>query len=40
VPEKDVRLDTPIKTVGAHVVKIHIHGERFADVTVNVNAQA
>jgi large subunit ribosomal protein L9 len=40
VPEKDVRLDAPIKTVGAHAVKVHIHGERFAEVTVNVNAEA
>jgi large subunit ribosomal protein L9 len=36
VEEKDVRLDAPLKTLGAHVVKIHVHGERSADVTVNV----
>lgn len=38
--EKDVRLDAPIKTVGAHAVKLHVHGERFADITVNVNREA
>jgi large subunit ribosomal protein L9 len=37
--EKDVRLDAPIKTVCSHPVKVHVHGERFAEVTVNVNAQ-
>lgn len=37
VAEKDVRLDTPIKEVGMHTVKIHVHGERFAEITVNVN---
>ncbi|MCC7012642.1 MAG: 50S ribosomal protein L9 [Planctomycetes bacterium] len=37
--EKDVRLDAPIKTIGAHAVKIHVHGERFADITINVNKE-
>ncbi len=36
VAEKDVRLDAPIKTVGLHGVKLHVHGERFAEITVNV----
>lgn len=40
IPEKDIRMETPIKAVGAHVVKIHVHGERFAEITVNVNAEA
>jgi len=36
VDEKNVRLDTPLKTVGEHKVKIHVHGERHAEITVNV----
>jgi large subunit ribosomal protein L9 len=38
--EKDVRIDAPIKTVGAHAIKLHVHGDRYADVTVNVNKEA
>ena len=37
--EKSVRLDTPIKQVGAHAVKIHVHGDRFAEVQVIVDAE-
>ena len=40
VAEKDVRLDAPLKTVGVHAVKIHVHGESFAQVTVEVAAEA
>lgn len=40
IAEKDVRLDAPIKTVGAHAVKLHVHGERFAEITVNVIKEA
>jgi large subunit ribosomal protein L9 len=40
VDEKHVRLDAPLKTVGEHTVKIHVHGERFAEVKVNVTASA
>lgn len=39
IPEKDVRLEAPIKSVGAHAVKLHVHGERFAEITVNVTAE-
>ncbi len=38
--EKDVRLDTPIKTVGAHALKVHVHSDKHADITVNVNKEA
>lgn len=38
--EKAVRLDTPIKEVGTFPVKIHVQGERFADVTVIVEKSA
>ena len=38
--EKDVRLDAPIKALGTHAVKVHVHGERFAEITVNVNREA
>jgi len=38
--EKAVRLDAPIKTVGNHPVKLHVHGEHFAEILVVVEAQA
>lgn len=38
--EKDVRLDAPIKDVGTHLVKIHVHGERTAEVKLVVEAEA
>lgn len=40
VTEKDVRLDTPIKAVGAHTVKLHVFGDRYVDVQVVVTADA
>jgi len=40
VAEKDIRLETPLKTVGTHVVRIHVHGEVFAEVRVEVEAEA
>ena len=36
VDEKNVRLDAPLKTVGEHKVKIHVHGDRHAEIVVNV----
>ena len=39
VQEKDVRLDAPIKTVGTHTVRVHVHAERFAEVTVEVERE-
>ena len=40
VDEKDVRLDEPIKTVGAHEVPIHVHGEHYAGVQLMVEAES
>lgn len=37
--EKHVRMDAPLKTVGKHAVKVHVHGDRTADVTVVVEAE-
>ena len=37
--EKALRIDTPIRTVGAHTVRLHIHGEHHADVSIVVTAQ-
>jgi large subunit ribosomal protein L9 len=37
--EKDVRME-PIKELGTHPVKIHVHGDRFAEVKVVVEAEA
>jgi large subunit ribosomal protein L9 len=39
VEEKDVRLEAPIKTVGTHVVRVHVHGERYAEVEVVVERE-
>jgi large subunit ribosomal protein L9 len=36
VEEKHIRLDAPIKTLGLHRVRIHVHGERFAEISVDV----
>jgi large subunit ribosomal protein L9 len=41
VDEKAVRLaEGPLKTVGEHKVRVHIHGEHFAEITVVVEAEA
>ena len=40
VLESDVRLAGPIKTVGTHAVRIHVHGETFAEIRVEVEAEA
>jgi large subunit ribosomal protein L9 len=36
--EKAVRME-PIKEVGTHPVKVHVHGDRFAEVKVVVEAE-
>lgn len=40
VEEKNVRLEAPLKTVGEHLVKIHVHRDRTAEVKVVVKAEA
>jgi large subunit ribosomal protein L9 len=37
--EKAIRLDAPIKEVGTHPVKVHVHGDAFAEVKVVVEAE-
>ena len=37
--ENDVRLEAPIKQVGAHSVRVHVHGERFAEISVTVSPE-
>ena len=39
VDEKDVRLEAPIKTVGTYTARVHIHGDRFAEVEVAVERE-
>ncbi len=39
VDEKDVRLATPIKTVGEHPVQVHVHGDLSGSVTVIVEPE-
>lgn len=36
VEERNVRLEAPLKTIGDHKVKLHVHGERFAEILVKV----
>jgi large subunit ribosomal protein L9 len=36
--EKAVRME-PIKEVGTHAVKVHVHGDKFAEVKVVVEAE-
>jgi large subunit ribosomal protein L9 len=38
--EKAVRLEAPLKTVGSHPVKVHVHGDHFVEVLVVVEAEA
>ena len=38
--EKDVRLETPLKAVGIHPVRVHVHGETLAEIQVEVAAEA
>lgn len=37
--EKAIRIDAPIKTTGTHPVKVHVHGDQFAEVKVVVEAE-
>lgn len=39
VAEKAVRIDVPIKEVGAHTVRVHVHGERYAEVALVVSPE-
>jgi len=38
--EKDVRLDAHLKALGPHTVRVHVHGETFAEIRVEVSAEA
>lgn len=38
--ERNVRLDAPVKTVGTHTVKLHVHGDRYAEIKLVVDAEA
>ena len=37
IADKDVRMDAPLKQVGTHKVKVHLHKERSAEITVIVD---
>jgi large subunit ribosomal protein L9 len=39
VDHRDIKLEEPIRSLGAHVVKVHLHPEVDAEVTVDVVAQ-
>lgn len=36
VADKDVRLDGPIKQIGTHKVKLHLHGDQYVEIAVAV----
>ena len=38
--EKAVKLDAPIKAVGTHKVKIHVHAEHDAEVSITIEDEA
>lgn len=40
VDERDVRLEVPIKSTGAHAIRVHVFAERFAEITLTVNAES
>ena len=40
IEEKDIRLDEPIKKVGSHEVKVHVHGDSFATIQLGVAAES
>ncbi len=41
IEEKDVRLDDgPLKTVGEHRVRVHVHADHFAAITVIVKSDS
>lgn len=40
VAQDDVRLESPLKTVGTHEVRIHVHGETFATIKVEVEGES
>ncbi len=39
IEERDIRLDTPIKTTGTHAFRVHVHGDEYAPVTIEVQAE-
>lgn len=40
VDERDVRLDEPIKAIGEHKVRVHVHAEKYAEIALVVEAGA
>lgn len=39
IEDKAVRMDGPIKIVGTHKVKIHVHGDEHAEIIVEVEKE-
>lgn len=37
--EKAVRLDSPIKAIGDHRIKVHVHGDYFAEIRLTVDPE-
>ena len=40
IQEKELRLESPIKEVGEHKVKVHVHGDFEAEITLLVEPSA
>ncbi|QDU68890.1 50S ribosomal protein L9 [Engelhardtia mirabilis] len=38
IDERRIRLESPLKSVGEHIVEVHVHGDRTANVTVAITA--
>ncbi len=40
IDEKAVRMNGPIKTTGEHKVRVHVHADQYAEITVDVKPEA
>jgi large subunit ribosomal protein L9 len=40
VTERDVRLDSPIRSIGEHKVRVHVFGTNYAEVLLAIDAAA
>ena len=39
VEPKDVHIDTPIKSVGTHEIRLHVHADRYATISIDVTSE-
>lgn len=36
---KEVHIDTPIKSIGEHKLRLHVHAERYAEIVITVHPE-